>query len=77
MDMVASPEGNEHERAHEDYGLTQPLYTIAEAADVLRINRATIYRHAKAGRLRLTKIGLRTVIRKADIEALIERGGLN
>lgn len=49
----------------------KPLYTVLEAAKVLKINRATIWRLAKRGRLPLVKIGARTRVRRDDLEALI------
>jgi excisionase family DNA binding protein len=54
------------------HDLSQPIYTINEAAAALRINRATVYRHARRGQLPLVKIGLRTMVRRADLEALIK-----
>jgi excisionase family DNA binding protein len=51
--------------------LDQPLYTIPEAARALKVGRSTIYRAAKSGRLKLSKVGHRTVIRRPDLEAMI------
>ena len=49
----------------------KPLYTIHEACAVLRITRSTLYRHIQAGRLHTLKIGRRTVVSRADLEAVI------
>lgn len=41
-------------------------YTIVELAEMSGLGRTTIYREAKAGRLRLTKIGKRSIITVAE-----------
>lgn len=50
------------------------LYTILEAADVLRISRSNVYRMLANGTLRGKKLGNRTVITSDAIAELI--GGL-
>lgn len=46
--------------------------TVAEAADYLRVSRATIYRWAKQGKLPLYKVGgTATRVRKSDLDALV------
>jgi excisionase family DNA binding protein len=54
--------------------LDKPLYSIPEAAAALRIGRSTLYRQIKDHRIRTRKIGWRTVIRRDDLEKLIEAG---
>lgn len=54
------------------HGLSQTLYTVPEAAEVLHLNPATIWKLARQGRLRLVKIGKRTTIRRDDLAALID-----
>lgn len=49
----------------------KPLYTVYEAAKVLDINPATVWRLAKRGRVRLVKIGAHTRMRRDDLEALM------
>lgn len=46
---------------------------VDEAADYLRISRASLFRLFKAKKLRRTKIGDRTLVRLSDLEALLER----
>ena len=50
----------------------KPLYTIKETAKVLRVTEMTVYRQMRAGQLRTVKIGRRTVVRRDDLEALID-----
>jgi excisionase family DNA binding protein len=54
---------------------TPALYSVYEAAEVLHLNPATVWKLAKKGRLRLTKIGRRTVVRRDDLAALIAASG--
>lgn len=48
-------------------------FTAEEAADYLRISRAGVYRLMKTGKLPRAKIGDRTVIRRVDLDAFLER----
>ncbi len=48
-------------------------YTMKEATAATGISRTTLYALMKAGELIPVKIGVRTLIRHADLEALIER----
>ena len=48
-------------------------YSIDEAVEASGIGRTTIYALIKAGELTPVKIGRRTLIRKSDLEALLER----
>jgi excisionase family DNA binding protein len=47
--------------------------TIPAAAEYLSVSRATIYRLFERGDLPLIKIAGRTLIRRGDIEALLDR----
>ena len=49
----------------------QENFTINEFAAWSRLSRATVYRLIKAGSLKTTKIGGRTIIRRSDAEALM------
>jgi excisionase family DNA binding protein len=51
----------------------RPLYTVYEAAVILCLDHTTIRRYLKQGKLTHLKVGKRTVIPKADLEALISR----
>lgn len=48
-------------------------YTMKEAVASTGISRTTLYALIKAGELSPVKIGSRTLLRHADLEALIER----
>jgi len=47
------------------------LLTAPEVAAIVRVNKATIYRWAKAGRLPMITIGETIRFRRADVERLI------
>lgn len=51
---------------------TKIAYTMKEATAASGISRTTMYGLIKAGELIPVKIGARTLIRRADLEALIE-----
>lgn len=48
-------------------------YTMKEATAATGISRTTLYALIKAGELSPVKMGSRTLLRHADLEALIER----
>jgi excisionase family DNA binding protein len=48
-------------------------FTIEEAADYIRISRASIWRLLKSGALTRVRIGGRTVIRRIDLDSFLER----
>ena len=45
-------------------------YTLNDATAACGLSRSTLYRHAKAGRLRLVKVGGRTLVDAASLRAL-------
>jgi excisionase family DNA binding protein len=47
--------------------------TVLEAADYLRISRANLYRLFQTGELKPAKVGGRTLVRRVDADALLER----
>jgi excisionase family DNA binding protein len=52
---------------------TDEWLTIAEACRRLKVTRATLYRWARRGRLRLFRLGERTTrLRREDVEALLQ-----
>ena len=54
--------------------MSNPIaYTIKQASAACGISRTTLYGLIKAGELTPVKIGVRTLIRHADLEALIKR----
>lgn len=49
-------------------------YTLSSATTVCGLSRSTLYRHAVAGRLRLLKVGGRTLVDAASLRALLGIG---
>lgn len=49
----------------------QPLSTISEASDLLRLRQSTIRKWILEKRIPYVKLGRRVFIRKTDIDALI------
>jgi excisionase family DNA binding protein len=47
-------------------------YTLTDASATCGPSRSTLYRHAAAGRLRLVRVGGRTLVDAASLRALIE-----
>jgi excisionase family DNA binding protein len=61
--------------AHQRGLVPAPLsYTLNAAAAASGLSRSTLYRHAAAGRLRLVKVGGRTLVDAASLRALIGAG---
>jgi excisionase family DNA binding protein len=48
------------------------LLTVAKVADLLRINKSTVYRMAKQGRLPATRVGRQWRFRESVLEGLLE-----
>ena len=48
------------------------LLTVSEVADLLRINKSTVYRMAKQGRLPATRVGRQWRFRKSVLDGLLE-----
>lgn len=55
----------------ERMALPKLVYTIREACRVSTLGRATIYNHINAGRLRVVRVGGRTLIPVESLHALI------
>jgi excisionase family DNA binding protein len=53
-----------------DVSLSRLGYSIAEAEIVTNLSRATLYRAVASGRLRLVKVGRRSLIPAPDLAAL-------
>ena len=49
-------------------------YTMESASAACGLSRSTLYRHAKAGRLRLLRVGGRTLVDAASLRALLGAG---
>jgi excisionase family DNA binding protein len=50
---------------------TPLTYTLNAAATASGLSRSTLYRHAAAGRLRLVKVGGRTLVNAASLHTLV------
>ena len=48
------------------------LLTVSEVADFLRINKSTVYRMAKQGRLPATRVGRQWRFRKSVLDSLLD-----
>ena len=46
--------------------------TVKQACDLLQVTAATLYNHARAGRLPLLKVGRLTRVRRKDLLALVQ-----
>lgn len=55
------------------HNVTPAAFNVEEAAHYLGISRANLYKLFKSGALRSTKIGGRTLVRRIDADALLER----
>lgn len=51
--------------------LTKLGYSVREACEASSLGRTTIYSHIAAGRLRVTRVGGRTIIPAEALNALI------
>ena len=51
--------------------LPRLVYTIREACQVSTLSRATIYNHINAGRLRVVRVGGRTLIPAESLHLLL------
>ena len=47
-------------------------YSISDAAEAIGVSQRSIYNLVEAGKLRLTKIGRRSIIPAKDLHALVE-----
>jgi excisionase family DNA binding protein len=52
---------------------TKLAYSIKDAAVALGIGRTKLYELINAGELSVVKLGSRTLIRRADLEALLDK----
>lgn len=48
------------------------LLTVSEVADLLRINKSTVYRMAKQGRLPATRVGRQWRFRKSVLDGMLD-----
>lgn len=53
-------------------GVEQPLLTVAEVADILRVSNMTIYRLIRSGTLPALRIGKNYRVRRSDLDAYLQ-----
>jgi len=51
----------------------EKYYTIEEVAEMLKVVYMTVYRWVRQGKLKAFRVGKKYMIKKSDIEALIEQ----
>ncbi len=51
----------------------EKLYTVKEATEILKISRATLYRHIKNGLLKPIKLGGKTLFLESELNNFIEK----
>jgi excisionase family DNA binding protein len=52
--------------------MDQELYTVVEAANFLRVSKWTVRAWLSSGRLGAVKLGSRTLLRKQELNELVE-----
>lgn len=56
-----------------DFPIPSAALSVEEAADYLRISRASVWRLLKNRAVSRVRIGGRTVVRRVDLDAFLER----
>ena len=52
--------------------LPPETYEVEEVAAILHVHKATVFRRMREGTLRRVKVGARTLIRRDDLEAMLQ-----
>lgn len=63
----------ETKRSKEGHRVVEKLYTVSEVLNMLRISRATLYRHIDSGLIKPLKLGGKVLFTESEISGLIER----
>ena len=53
--------------------MVDKLYTVKEVLDMLRISRATLYRHMESGLIKPLKLGRRVLFTEDELNNLLKR----
>ena len=69
--LNAAPDAGDHPQP---VGADPITYGLKDSADASGLSISTLYRHAKAGRLRLVRVGGRTLVVAASLRALLGVG---
>lgn len=74
---VASDEDTDRRTAEEERGSEGlgAFMTVDEVAEMLRINKSTVYRMAKEGRIPATRVGRQWRFRQKALEGFFDAGG--
>lgn len=56
---------------HDSDASPGPVLTVEETIDYLRSSRSTVYRMVRKGELKPVKLGVRTLFKRAELDALI------
>lgn len=62
-----------HQTSRQTLPLDRLAYRVKEAADALAISRSRFYELVAAGRIRVLKDGVRTLVRRSELEAYLDR----
>ena len=52
----------------------ETVYTLQEVADILRLNRQTLYNNIRRGKLQVTKVGKEYRITEAQLQNILKYG---
>lgn len=58
-------------------GFGEPLLTVGEVANLMRVSNMTVYRLIKAGQLGAIRVGKNYRIRRSDVERYLSERSLN
>lgn len=77
MKMKPEPDKREQETRSESRPSRElgAFMTVEDVADMLRINKSTVYRMAKAGRIPATRVGRQWRFRLSALEEFLDAGG--
>ncbi len=76
MKPVRNDQHEEHARPNtRSLGNLGEFMTVEDVADILRINKSTVYRMAKGGRIPATRVGRQWRFRLSALEDFLDAGG--
>ena len=70
MMQTIKPAADKSKR-HRTHRVASLTHSLNDAAHITGLSRSTLYRHAAAGRLRLVRVGGRTLVCAASLRALV------
>lgn len=75
LGLTPTPRGKGRSLA--DRGFGEPLLTVGEVANLMRVSNMTVYRLIKAGQLGAIRVGKNYRIRRSDVERYLSERSLN